>query len=199
MQDFIEERFPTDISFGSIGGPMYQTSVIENQFGVESRHVILTQARHIYNVSYGIRNQLHMNKLLAFFHNCMGKAIGFRFKDWNDYQIQDQQIAIADGKTTTFEICKEYSLGNKIIKRRIHKPVQGTIRIQNFQDYSGCQCDYTKGILAFKVPPKAGTKIVLNKLEFDTPVRFDTDSISAKLVNKNLREIEPIRLVEVKL
>lgn len=198
MHNFLEEQFPTDISFGSIGGPMYQTSIIENQFGMEVRSIAFQEPKHIYNIEYGIRNEKQIQKLTSFFHNCMGRSIAFRFKDWNDYKVENQCIAVADGETKEFAIYKEYTVRSKTFRRRIHKPVKGTVQIKQFEGYSAGVCNYQTGIIAFATPPKAGILIILS-LEFDTPVRFDTDFLPIKITNKNLREVEPIKLVEVKL
>lgn len=198
MQNFMNIRFPTNISFGSVGGPQYLTNVIENQFGVENRQVVLDESRHVYNVSNGIQDQSQINEIASLFHNCMGRAIAFRFKDWNDYKITNQTIATADGKTLNFQIYKEYRFADKVVRRKITKPVSGTLKVHNLEDGLTYSCDYNLGIITFSNPVKEGEKIIISA-EFDTPVRFDSDMLETRIISKDLREVEQIRLVEVKV
>ena len=48
---FIETQFPTDISYGSSGGPEYATDVVISQSGAEQRNVNWTQARARFTVA----------------------------------------------------------------------------------------------------------------------------------------------------
>ena len=49
---FIEVRFPTDIAYGSAGGPEYSTDIVITQGGYEQRNVNWSQARARYNVAH---------------------------------------------------------------------------------------------------------------------------------------------------
>lgn len=78
-------RFPDTISYGSSGGPGFSTDVITVSSGYETRNVNWIQARHTYDVAFGIRSQAYLNDLVEFFQTMKGKAYGFRYKDWGDY------------------------------------------------------------------------------------------------------------------
>ena len=55
---FVETRFPTDISYGSAGGPEYSTDIIVTQGGYEQRNINWAASRARYNVAYGVRTHL---------------------------------------------------------------------------------------------------------------------------------------------
>lgn len=130
-----EMRFPVDISCGSTGGPAYCTNVVVTAAGHELRNINWVNARRKYNISYGIKNVQQFEKLVAFFHNCKGRALGFRFKDWSDFMAHEQIIGIGDGRSKTFQLFKEYRsylLDDKDFVtcfRKITKPVMGSVKL----------------------------------------------------------------------
>ncbi len=134
LNNFMETRFPVDISYGSIGGPVYFTNIVSMYAGHEQRNINWANARRKYNVSYGIKNDKQFQELVAFFHNCRGRAIGFRFKDWSDYVCDKQLVGVGDGISQTFQLYKSYETqlldGNTAsYKRKIDKPVFGTVKV----------------------------------------------------------------------
>ena len=182
-------RFPDDISFGSSGGPSYNTDVVTVISGAETRNINWLEARHTYNVAFGIRDQDYLTNLIEFFHAVKGKAYGFRFKDWSDYTSSgttditdtDQPIGVGDGITLEFQLSKEYTVGLLAAYRDINKPVDGTVILAlvgvpiSASDYS---IDYTTGVVTFTTAPSG---LITAGYEFDVPCRFDTDTISINL------------------
>ena len=81
MQDFAEIQFPTDISYGASGGPVYLTEIVTSLSGHEQRNSKWSQARAKYNVASGIKTEAQWKALIAFFRARRGMAVGFRFKD----------------------------------------------------------------------------------------------------------------------
>lgn len=184
---FVETpRFPDNIAYGSGGGPEFKTFVFEGQSGVEQRHQAWSRHRARYDVSYGIRDTTDMDTVRAFFYNMAGKAVGFRFKDWADYTLTDENIGTGDGVTTTFNITKTYTTGAETYVRRIFKPISTgfVVKVNGVTQTEGggndYTIDYTTGIVTFNggsIPPN--TEAVTVTGEFDVPVRFDTDRLSA--------------------
>lgn len=87
---FIETpRFPDKISYGSSGGPMYNTDVITVTSGHETRNQNWIQSRHEYDASFGVTDEPRLSELITFFHAMAGQAHEFRFKDWGDYMSCD--------------------------------------------------------------------------------------------------------------
>jgi uncharacterized protein (TIGR02217 family) len=182
LPTFIEQRFPEDISYGSGGGPSFATSVFQASSGGEQRNVLWAEARAKYNIASGIRDKTDADKILAFFMNVRGRAIGFRFKDWADYEILNQNIGTGNGVTTTYQLIKDYVVGPQKYTRVIRKPVAGslltlTVAAVALSEGVGYTVNNTTGIITFVVPPPVGAAIVIPAAQFDVPVRFDVDEL----------------------
>lgn len=126
---FHEVRFPTDIAYGATGGPEYATDVVVVNSGAEQRNVRWAEARGKWDVASGVKNRTQMEALIAFFRARKGRAYGFRFKDWSDYQASNQPIGSGDGATTVFQLVKVYESGGVTETRTIKKPVAGTVTV----------------------------------------------------------------------
>lgn len=197
---FVEVQFPTDISYGSVGGPEYSTDVIITQGGYEKRNMNWSQARARYNVAHGVKSQSQLDTLVAFFRARKGKATGFRFKDWTDYQVTGQVLGTGDNSTTEFQLIRTYQSGAGAETRTITKPVAGTVDIflDSVVQSSGVTVDTTTGVVTFDSAP--GTDVVIAAdFEFDVPVRFDTDRLGASLDAFGSHSWLNIPLVEVRV
>ncbi|MCH2038551.1 MAG: DUF2460 domain-containing protein [Rickettsiales bacterium] len=199
---FVEVRFPDDISYGSSGGPSYSTDIVINHSGYENRNSNWSNPLAVYNVIHAVKTQTQLDELIHFFRARKGRAVGFRFKDWSDYQASGAVIGHGDGSTTDFQFVKTYSSGGVTVQRSITKPVDSSYSIfidsvlQN--DVTDYTLDVTTGIVSFMVPPVNGA-IISADFEFDVPVRFDTDTISVSLDNYGIHSIESLPLVEIRV
>jgi uncharacterized protein (TIGR02217 family) len=95
---------------------------------------------------------------------------------------------------------KVYVSGPGSWQRTIKKPVDGTVRIAigEVEQMEGWSVDSTTGIAAFTTAPANGAAITAG-FEFDTPVRFDTDSLSINLSTFMAGEIPSIPIAEILL
>lgn len=200
MSNFVEKRFPVDISYNMSGGPEYFTNIIESQSGFEQRNINWWHARNRYNISHSIKTKTQLDELIAFFRNCKGKALGFRFKDWTDYIATNQYLGTGNGIETNFQLVKQYLCGSRQEMRIINKPVEGSIRIflNSLEFIDGFKVDYTKGMVTFESAPGEGIFITAD-FEFDVPVRFDTDILCANTENYNTYSWHDINLIEIKV
>lgn len=199
MTFFSESRFPTDVSYGVSGGPMFHTEVVETSSGEEYRNMRTPYSKNKYNVASGIKNAEQLHEVMRFFRAMKGKAVGFRFKDWFDYQLKNQFIAHSDGKIKKYQLIKSYEIETLCEVRKISKPVKDTVMV--FIDgiiYHRVKVDYTTGeIILYKAPKKGG--LITVDCEFDVPVRFDTDHIAASIENYGVYSAQQISLVEIKI
>ena len=198
---FIEVRFPTDIAYGAVGGPEYSTDIVITQSGFEQRNANWSQARGSYNVAHGVKTQAQLNTLIAFFRARKGRADGFRFKDWTDYQITAQAIGTGDGSTKTFQLVKTYVSGTTSETRLITKPVAGTVNIYLggvLQSGGAYTLDTTSGQVTFTTAPGSGVAITAD-FQFDIPVRFDTDRLAATLDSYGSYSWHDIPLIEIRV
>ena len=197
---FVEIRFPDDISYGSSGGPAYSTSIVATDSGYEKRNIRWQDARARYNVAHGVRTRAQLDSLIAFFRARKGRAHGFRFKDWTDYQALGQSLGIGNGSQTVFQLVKHYTSGSVTETRSLAKPVTGTVKpyLNGVLRTSGFTVDTTTGLLTFSTAPAAGV-LVSADCEFDVPVRFDSDTLSATLEAYGVESWNNIPLVELRL
>ncbi|APR98904.1 TIGR02217 family protein [Wolbachia endosymbiont of Folsomia candida] len=195
---FTEVRFPEDISYGSTGGPEFSTDVVTTHNGREQRNINWSHARAKYNIAYGIKSNEQLLELITFFQARKGKAIGFRFKDWSDFIVSNQEIGVGDSQQTTFQLIKTYVSGEDKYVRVIKKPVRDKVKIYlNGKEESECSVNYATGEITFIKPPIKDT-IITATFEFDVPVRFDTDYLNASIDNYGSNSWNNIPLIEIK-
>lgn len=197
---FVEVQFPADISYGSSGGPEYATDIVASSSGYEQRNVHWEQARARYNVAHGVKTKAQLDALIAFFRARKGRAIGFRFKDWTDFQATNEVLGTGDGARTQFQLIRQYVSGSGAETRRITKPVSGTVQIYKnaVLQTTGVTVDMATGVVTFAAAPLSG-QVVTASFQFDVPVRFDTDKLSATLDAYGVHSWLDIPLVEVRI
>lgn len=203
---FVEQRFPPEISYGSSGGPSFSTTIFESSSGYEQRNVNWSKARCRYDVSHGIKDHEDMQNVLDFFYAVRGKATGFRYKDWSDYQLDQELIGTGDGTTAAFQITKTYAVSTleyvrtirKIVTPEVGPPViPFRVYVNDVLQSTGYTANYDTGIITFDVAPTSGHSIKVT-CEFDVPVRFDTDEMDITLESFNLETWDSIPLVEIR-
>ena len=205
---FLDVRFPTNISYGSSGGPAYNTSVVVAGSGKEQRNANWDFPRCEFDVAYGVRGMGELEDLLDIFHIATGKAHTFRFKDHSDFKscklsdsphFEDQSIGTGDGITTVFQLYKIYTFGTYTRRsRKITKPVLETVSVglDGIEQDSGYSIDHSTGEITFDSAPSDGTKITAG-FEFDVEVRFDTDSLPINLEEYNSGTVD-VPVIEIK-
>ena len=191
---FVEVQFPSDISYGATGGPMFLTDVVATVSGHEQRNSKWSQARARYNVASGVKTETQWQALIAFFRARRGKAVGFRFKDWGDFKAVNQPLLSLGG--TQYQLVKQYVSGAVVSERIITKPVAGTVKLyrNSILQASGWSIDTTTGIITTSL---TGTLTV--DFDFDVPVRFDTDELALSLDSFNAGSWNNIPLIEVRI
>lgn len=205
---FHEVRLPEKVSYGAVGGPKFQTSIMTLSSGYERRNVDWKTMRAEYDVSYGIKTKTEMDEVRAFFYARRGRAYGFRFKDWNDYKLDRQQIGITTSSAARiFQMFKRYQSGVSIYDRVLTKLVASTVQVwvnnsllAQGSGSSQYQVNLNTGLITL------GTTIsntadwaVEAACQFDVPVRFDIDHFQASLEEFNVENVDQIPLVEIRI
>jgi uncharacterized protein (TIGR02217 family) len=199
MTGFHEVQFPPDISYGASGGPGYSTSVVTTVSGHERRNANWAMARGRWNVAHGLNKREQVAELIAFFRARRGRAYGFRFKDWTDYQALAQNLGVGDGSTKAFQLVKYYASGAVVESREIAKPVADTVKIyrDGVEATSGWSVDTATGIVTFATAPDNGVQITAD-FAFDVPVRFDSDQMDVTIETYQLGTWGQIQVVEIR-
>lgn len=216
MTSFDNIRLPENIEKGAHGGAQFQTSLIPMTGGAEQRNVDWVYSRATWNAGYGIQSQFDFNIVQSFFYARRAKGHGWRFKDWSDYQLTQEIIAVADGLTQSFQIIKTYeALGPAPYVRKITRPVDGTsyafdlnsniYQVPNTVQLfiNGSLQDPTTysvapgGIIVCTFTP-ATNALVGVTCDYDIPVRFDTDTFDLSLELYNAGVIQPLPIIELR-
>jgi len=210
---FHEVRFPTEIAFGSSGGPERRTEIVTLASGHEERNSRWADSRRRYNAGYGIRSLDDLHAVIAFFEERRGRLYGFRWRDRIDFRsgapglaaaATDQPIGTGDGTTATFQLVKRYGALHAPYVRTIRKPASGTIRIAVDGDEKAegtdWTCDLTTGVVTFGAEAIPATDATVSAgFEFDVPVRFDVDRLEINLTSFAAGDIPAVPLVEIRL
>ena len=199
MTGFHEVRFPDAIARGATGGPGYDTTIITTVAGYERRNANWAIPRGRWDVGSGIRSRADLEVLIAFFRARQGRAYGFRFKDWTDYRATGTVLGIGDGATAAFQLVKRYASGPVEVARDITRPVAGSVilRLDGEPVTTGVTVDPASGLVTFTTPPPSGTAITAD-VQFDVPVRFDTDAMALSLDSYERGSWQQIPIQEIR-
>lgn len=207
---FIDTRLDEDIEQGAMGGPSFLTTVMELAGGKEKRNIEWELPRQEWDIAYGIQSPTDLQQVKSMFYLTFGRALGFRFKDWSDYQIGDpvnyvianaQQFATGDGTTVAFQMNKTYTVSPYTFTRRITRPVSGTLKVYvgGVLQTEGVAftMNYDTGLVTFTSAPTLSA-VISASLEFDVPVRFDSDFFKKKVTWTGAEELPTIAIKELK-
>jgi len=200
MPTFHEIQFPPKIAYGAAGGAEFNTTIVTTLAGYEQRNVNWLKARGRWDVSTGIKSQVDIAAVIAFFRARFGKAYGFRFKDWTDYQGINENLGTGNGSNKIFQLARTYVSGSYAYQRDIKKPVAGTVNVylNSILQSSGYTLDTTTGLITFTTAP-ANTVLVNADFQFDVPVRFDTDALSVRADGPGIFVWDSIPIVELRI
>ncbi|WP_440409802.1 phage distal tail protein, Rcc01695 family [Neorhizobium petrolearium] len=210
MSGFHDVRFPLRLALGATGGPVRRTDIVNLSNGRESRNQRWRDSRRSYDAGSGVKSLADLYAVLEFFEARGGQLYGFRFRDPVDWKscgpgeavsASDQVIGTGDGVAAEFQLVKTYADSGGSWKRRIAKPVAGTVvvSVDGIEKPSGSfEVDPATGIVTFVAGhiPVAGA-VVRAGFEFDVPVRFDTDRIDVNLAHFDAGRIQTIPLTEI--
>lgn len=193
---FDDVRLPEEVEQGATGGPRFQTSITVLATGAEQRNSDWERQRARWELSYGIQNKTDFMDVVKFFYARKGKARGFRFKDWTDYQGTDEAIGTGDGVATTFQLRKNYT-SLVTFQRKITRPVTGTVVVKKNGVTQSVTVNYSTGVVTFGVAP-ASMDAITATFEFDVPVRFDTDELNLEVQTFDAAAIKSLPIVELR-
>lgn len=203
---FHDERLPDSVERGAVGGPNFNTTILQLSGGAEKRNINFSRTRGTWDISYGIQSKADFESVLAFFYTKFGKAHSFRFKDWADFEIGDagtdtpQTIGTGDGETTVFPIVRRYSTAAFQFDRVLEKiniiPEPRAFK-DGVEQASGFTFQTGAATLTWSVAPAVGELIGVI-CEFDVIVRFDTDHLGVTMEIFDAGSIPQIPIVEVK-
>jgi len=75
--NFHDVRFPSNLSFGSIGGPERRTDIVTLANGFEERNTPWAHGRRRYDAGISLRSLDDVSAMIAFFEARQGQLYGF--------------------------------------------------------------------------------------------------------------------------
>ena len=218
MTGFLETpRFPDELAHWAEGGANFNTSIVSLLSGFEQRNINWAFSRGIWNITeQALVLPANERLLVQFFNIVLGKAYGFRFKDFRDYQDWGGGVftPVSTAPTILFQMAKSYNVGSGLSAnvRPIKKPIVAPSGGQAFVMYyngspisSGSGAgQYTLDATTGLVTMGAGSDTDYTKYtwigEFDVPCRFDTDSIAVwREPQGGFMEWKTIPIVEIRV
>lgn len=199
---FDEVRLPIEVERGAVGGAGFLTNVTLLNSGREKRNSLWSVDRGRWDIAYGIQTRAEALIVRNFFMARLGRARGFRFRDWANYQTEGAQQPTeesSDGSRTAFQMSYQYiDSGAFFYQKPIYKPVASELTVYEAglptTDYT---LDDTTGIITMDDPPYIGDEITWTG-QFDLPVRFDTDDLQIAVTTKELLTFPSLQIVELK-
>jgi uncharacterized protein (TIGR02217 family) len=186
---FDDVRLPADIEQGSHIGPMFQTTIVPLSSGSEQRNADWAQEKLSADISYGVMAKRNTKDVadsfaavMRFYRARMGRWRGFRFRDWSDFQVEQEPVTVVGGYGL---LTIEYDNYRRIITR----PDPSTLSFSN-----GKVATLLPG--GFFTMPGGVQAGITYACEFDVPVRFDNDIAQVSLYQIEAGEIPSIKLVQ---
>jgi uncharacterized protein (TIGR02217 family) len=215
---FRDERLLELVGYGFTGGPTFSTTRVSLVSGHERRNAERSRPKYRYTAPFDAIDTSHQDIVIGAYVANLGPVHSFRFKDWADYTLDNEELGQAVGGGEDMQLVKNYTFGdpavpgfNWTVTRPITKPVDSTrftkaagyvtdsVALTLTEDTGGgpaplaFTCDYTTGIVTFTAT--AGAIIRAATGEFDVPVHFDDDSLDFTFQNWRAHSTE-IVLVE---
>ena len=187
--------FPERLSYGTRGGPGYQTTITTSDGGAETRISRWQTPRLTFDVAESLKTAEDYAELLTFYRARGGSANGFLFRDPFDHSSADthirtesfdaltdvQEFGVGDGSTVEFQLSKTYTDTPSGVShiRTITRPIPGTVSVRvkgagplvEGPDYT---VNYETGVVRLPDPLGSGLALAAS-YEFRVPVRFGAD------------------------
>lgn len=181
---FFEQRFPEGISEGAMGGPVWSTGVGMVQSGRRVTNRNWSMPLHRYDVSHALKKGSSRETLKAFFYVTAGRADGFRYKDWNDYEVTQSTGSLSLISGSDYQMNRVYTAFARTFTRTIQKPVTGTVTVYRTRaavtSVISPTINYTTGIVT--VSGHVGGDTYSWAGQFDVPVAFANDEAMFRVI-----------------
>ncbi len=190
MAAFDDDRFPTDISYGSSGGPGFMTDIHKMDSGDEERISRWSQALRVFDVAERVKTRNAAATLITFFRARGGAAREFPFKDHLDFTSAvngrdaptnvDQVIGVGDGTKTQFQLVKKWTSGPSSQTENIILPVTGTVlgALDTVDQAGNFTVNRLTGIVTYTTPPTTDVEVTAG-FEYDVRSRFGKEADKA--------------------
>lgn len=203
--------FPVTISWGSKGGPGFDTAISAVDSKYEERTSRRAEALHAYDVAYGIKSAADLAAVKTFYYARRGALQGFKYKDWLDFTTAsnhvsahsnaDVLIGTGDGSTTVFQMIKKYTDSGSTYTRTITKPISSgaLVAVAAVNQVGNWSISESSGLITFTSAPAVGLAITAG-CAFYVPLRFSKQMdarIEQTMDSFDNGSFEPITIEEI--
>lgn len=160
MTPFAEITLDMGYDYGAVGGPGYSTTIVTTAAGREQRNQNWSAARGTWEL--GERNIVEEKKeyLLTFFHARRGSLQGFRYRDWNNFQVSNEPLAPGASKTQQLIRTFDDGVGDAYVQQ-ITKPRGSTLTLtRGGAPYAYSSVDEATGIVTLNPDTSVGVTAI---------------------------------------
>lgn len=194
--DYLNAYLEECQAYGFNGGPTYSTQLVSLRNGHERRNAMWDQPKHVFTTGYNNISTDGFRSIKRMFMQCRGMAKAFKFRDWLDYQANNEDFAIGDGTKKVFQLAKVSITDGIQYFRYVYVIRPGAqVFINDVASPISYTIDNDRGTVTFATAPANGAVLSWTG-EFDIWVRFNTDSLSFSLDNPDATNGQ-IQLTEV--
>lgn len=197
---------PSNLSYGTSGGPAFRTTIVQSQGGREQRFANWSNPRRKYSAQITNEDPATVQEWLTFFIAREGALNGFLFYDYTDHSTasdgvgtpddEDVVIGTGDGTETQFQLVKKYTDSAATKTRTITKPIESTLVVAvNGVNTTAFTVDTSTGIITMNSAPTSGHDVTAG-FEFYVPVRFD-DSLDEDGLRALYQSYDNIDIVNI--
>lgn len=191
---FLDVVLDKEVDYGFEGGVRYKTNVSDNPNRFEERDSEWKYGKHEYEATLGIIPNDNRQAIMATFHVCKGRRHAFKFKDHNDFQIENQVIEVGTVDTVEpIQLYRRYEFGQGWQIRPIQCIKEITFVDESDMEVAGTW-DFLTGVFTPDDPWTAQVYTVVY-CEFYVWVRFDTD-YNSMTINAWMDNQARLRLIE---
>lgn len=129
---FINALLDEEVAYGFEGGPEYSTDEVLLDNGIRHANSSWAYPRHRYTAQYDNMKDDDRARIIEIFHAARGKRHSFKFKDWNDFEAENEPLNVPSdyvGTVQPVQLYKTYTFGPAYSIRAIQALAFATIYI----------------------------------------------------------------------
>jgi len=196
---FLNQRLPTQVEIGAVLRDDEDIEIVTTDGGFEVRNARASQSLREFDIAFpAARIGDAIQAAVKAQYKVARKSLHtWRFRDFTDYQLDEEVIGVGTGAATTFQITQSWTVDGTTESRPITRPASP---VQVFKDGAlqgaGYSVNYDTGVITFTAAPADGVEISVSG-EFDLPARFDSVR-TVTAIDGNLKHFDTITVKEVR-
>lgn len=199
---FLEQRLSDEASRGSRGGPMATRTKVYSTSRRLYQNFPTSRPLQVYDYSFGNKLQADFEEIRAMFYVVFGTPYtGFRWKDWNDYQLTQSNSVLTFITGSTWQIYRRYALAGGVYWDRIIQKPNADIVVKRTRaavvTTASATVDTATGIAT--ISGHAGGDTYTCEGSFDVPVTFAENEALSNVELDGLSESEIQSLPSIRL